>query len=709
MAYKPLNLSTPAASFNFHCSTSIYCYTHTSIPLKKAAKYTVSQSRIRAYDLVSTRVCSSVEGPGTNRPRFKVKCEPCFSGVATNPSKITYKRGFECFETEKYRKWRCQQSNRDQSRVLHKRRCDATTTYPDKSIFLRRILDIRWRARVRLLGRYARKWSFLTIFRVWLKSLQKNWRQIGLLGLMLSLIGVSFLYLRVTAASAPQEVPYSNLVSYLKAGRVTSALFEEGSRLIYFNVAGDSDNAMNLRADRSSVIAEGSQNLGLPFVEHGRAEKDGYLAPGDSTQAGGVISSEATKSARETEDDQEGNQSLDTLIEQPQMLQKYPVSEEREAKGWQAIKVPSKAWHFATRRIKYDEGFLLGLMRDSRVTYSSAPQSVSATLRTLLITILTLWIPLSPLLFLLHRQLSMNSSSSRKRKKQALFVKFDDVAGVDAAKEELMEIVSCLKGASTFKSLGAKLPKGILLVGPPGTGKTLLARAVASEAGVPFFAASASEFVEMFVGRGAARVRDLFAGARKCSPSIVFVDEIDAVGGKRGRSFNDERDQTLNQLLTELDGFESEMGVVVIAATNRPESLDPALCRPGRFSRKVFVKEPDFLGRCQILAVHMRGIPVAEDAEIIQRAIASSTPGFVGADLANIVNEAAMLAARQGHSTVNLADFREATNRVKYGVGDVPKIAILMESEISRWFGWISPRSRISEASRGVQAIPTSS
>lgn len=220
------------------------------------------------------------------------------------------------------------------------------------------------------------------------------------------------------------------------------------------------------------------------------------------------------------------------------------------------------------------------------------------------------------------------------------------------------------------------MPRGILLVGPPGTGKTLLARSVAGEAGVPFFSVSASEFVELFVGRGAARVRDLFNVAKECSPSIVFIDELDAVGGKRGRSFNDERDQTLNQvffgyinlfnlprclisnsliyclvyfqLLTEMDGFESDAKVIVIAATNRPEALDPALCRPGRFSRKVLVGEPDFEGRKKILAVHLRQVPLDEEIEIICDLVASLTTGLVGADLANIVNEASLLAARRG-------------------------------------------------------------
>jgi len=240
--------------------------------------------------------------------------------------------------------------------------------------------------------------------------------------------------------------------------------------------------------------------------------------------------------------------------------------------------------------------------------------------------------------------------------------------------------------------LGAKLPKGVLLVGPPGTGKTLLARAVAGEAGVPFFAASASEFVEMFVGRGAARIRDLFNVASKCAPSIIFIDELDAVGGRRGRGFNDERDQTLNQLLTEMDGFESNTAVLVIAATNRPESLDPALCRPGRFSRRVFVIEPDLNGRRKILAIHLRGIPLEEDPEVICNMVASITSGFVGADLANVVNEAALLAARQGKEAVTVADMKEAVHRAKYGIGDKVLLPTVIGKELGRLFPWIPSR-----------------
>ncbi|MGE3077024.1 MAG: ATP-dependent zinc metalloprotease FtsH [Dehalococcoidia bacterium] len=247
-------------------------------------------------------------------------------------------------------------------------------------------------------------------------------------------------------------------------------------------------------------------------------------------------------------------------------------------------------------------------------------------------------------------------------------VRFDDVAGVDEAKQELAEVVEFLKVPQKFAALGARIPRGILLLGPPGTGKTLLARAVAGEAEVPFFSISASEFVEMFVGVGASRVRDLFAEAKKNAPCIVFLDEIDAVGRQRGLSVggaHDEREQTLNQILVEMDGFEPGTNVVVLAATNRPDILDPALVRPGRFDRKVVLDPPDLRGREAILKVHLRGKPIAEDvsAEIL----AKTTPGFTGADLANLVNEAAILDARRDSHAIDAADFAEAADRVLAG------------------------------------------
>ncbi|SDA24219.1 ATP-dependent zinc metalloprotease FtsH [Sphingomonas sp. NFR15] len=247
-------------------------------------------------------------------------------------------------------------------------------------------------------------------------------------------------------------------------------------------------------------------------------------------------------------------------------------------------------------------------------------------------------------------------------------VTFDDVAGIDEAREELQEIVEFLKDPTKFARLGGKIPKGALLVGSPGTGKTLLARAIAGEAGVPFFTISGSDFVEMFVGVGASRVRDMFEQAKKSAPCIVFIDEIDAVGRHRGAGLgngNDEREQTLNQLLVEMDGFEANEGIIIIAATNRPDVLDPALLRPGRFDRQVQVPRPDIEGRVKILQVHMKKVPLALDVD--PRTIARGTPGFSGADLANLVNEAALLAARRGKRLVAAAEFDDARDKVMMG------------------------------------------
>jgi len=247
-------------------------------------------------------------------------------------------------------------------------------------------------------------------------------------------------------------------------------------------------------------------------------------------------------------------------------------------------------------------------------------------------------------------------------------VTFEDVAGVDEAKDDLQEIVEFLKDPSKFQRLGGRIPKGALLVGPPGTGKTLLARAIAGEANVPFFTISGSDFVEMFVGVGASRVRDMFEQAKKNAPCIIFIDEIDAVGRSRGAGLgggNDEREQTLNQLLVEMDGFETNEGIILIAATNRPDVLDPALLRPGRFDRQVVVPNPDIIGREKILKVHIRKVPISSDVDV--RAIARGTPGFSGADLANIVNEAALLAARRGLKLVSNAEFEDSKDKVMMG------------------------------------------
>ncbi|MBB5722461.1 cell division protease FtsH [Loktanella ponticola] len=247
-------------------------------------------------------------------------------------------------------------------------------------------------------------------------------------------------------------------------------------------------------------------------------------------------------------------------------------------------------------------------------------------------------------------------------------VTFDDVAGIDEAKEELEEIVEFLRNPQKFSRLGGKIPKGALLVGPPGTGKTLLARAIAGEAGVPFFTISGSDFVEMFVGVGASRVRDMFEQGKKNAPCIVFIDEIDAVGRSRGAGYgggNDEREQTLNQLLVEMDGFEANEGIIIVAATNRPDVLDPALLRPGRFDRQVQVPNPDIKGREKILGVHARKVPLGPDVDL--RIIARGTPGFSGADLANLVNESALMAARIGRRFVTMIDFESAKDKVMMG------------------------------------------
>ena len=247
-------------------------------------------------------------------------------------------------------------------------------------------------------------------------------------------------------------------------------------------------------------------------------------------------------------------------------------------------------------------------------------------------------------------------------------VTFEDVAGIDEAKQELQEVVDFLKDPQKFQKLGGKIPKGVLLVGPPGTGKTLTARAVAGEANVPFFTISGSDFVEMFVGVGASRVRDMFEQGKKNAPCIIFIDEIDAVGRHRGAGLgggNDEREQTLNQLLVEMDGFEANEGVILIAATNRPDVLDPALLRPGRFDRQVVVPNPDILGREKIIKVHMRKVPLAADVD--PRVIARGTPGFSGADLANLVNEAALMAARANKASVGMAEFESAKDKVMMG------------------------------------------
>jgi cell division protease FtsH len=315
-------------------------------------------------------------------------------------------------------------------------------------------------------------------------------------------------------------------------------------------------------------------------------------------------------------------------------------------------------------------------LRAKNVVITAKPEEGPSIWQYMLVQALPFLLFLGIAFFVL-RQMQKNSGSGAmgfgKSRAKMLTQKegrvtFADVAGIDEAREELEEIVEFLKDPTKFARLGGKIPKGALLVGSPGTGKTLLARAIAGEAGVPFFTISGSDFVEMFVGVGASRVRDMFEQAKKSAPCIVFIDEIDAVGRHRGAGLgngNDEREQTLNQLLVEMDGFEANEGIIIIAATNRPDVLDPALLRPGRFDRQVVVPRPDIEGRIKILEVHMKKTPLAPDVD--SRVIARGTPGFSGADLANLVNEAALTAARKGKRLVAMAEFEEAKDKVMMG------------------------------------------
>ncbi|KJH73208.1 ATP-dependent zinc metalloprotease FtsH3 [Aliterella atlantica] len=319
---------------------------------------------------------------------------------------------------------------------------------------------------------------------------------------------------------------------------------------------------------------------------------------------------------------------------------------------------------------------LIDILSKNKVDIVVSPQADDSAWVRVLSSIFVPVLLLVGLFFLLRRAqsgpgsqaMNFGKSKARVQMEPQTQITFNDVAGIDQAKLELNEVVDFLKNADRFTAVGAKIPKGVLLVGPPGTGKTLLARAVAGEAGVPFFSISGSEFVEMFVGVGASRVRDLFEQAKANAPCIVFIDEIDAVGRQRGAGLgggNDEREQTLNQLLTEMDGFEGNTGIILIAATNRPDVLDAALLRPGRFDRQVVVDRPDYAGRSEILKVHSRGKTLAKDVDLDR--IARRTPGFTGADLSNLLNEAAILAARRSLTEISMDEVNDAIDRVLAG------------------------------------------
>ena len=339
---------------------------------------------------------------------------------------------------------------------------------------------------------------------------------------------------------------------------------------------------------------------------------------------------------------------------------------------------------FRTYTVNYPD--LVKILRDKNVRITARPSEVSPWYAFLvswapIILFVALWI-----FFMRQMQMGGNKALSFGKSRARLIseerkkVTFSDVAGIDEAKDEVVEIIEFLKDPPKFQKLGGRIPKGVLIVGPPGTGKTLLAKAIAGEAGVPFFSISGSDFVEMFVGVGASRVRDLFEQGKKHAPCIIFIDEIDAVGRLRGAGLgggHDEREQTLNQLLVEMDGFDTNEGVILVAATNRPDVLDPALLRPGRFDRQIVVSRPDLKGRIEILNVHIKKIPLDKDVSL--ETIGRGTPGFSGADLENLVNEAALLAARKNKKSVGMDDFETAKDKVLMGVER--KSLILSEEE----------------------------
>ncbi|GJP64140.1 hypothetical protein CLOP_g21161, partial [Closterium sp. NIES-67] len=579
--------------------------------------------------------------------------------------------------------------------------------------------------------------------------------------------------MRHPGVRAARPVAYSDMVAAVKAGRVKNAALEESSNRIWFNVyskgaAGADVGSAAAAAAAAGVAAApsaaavGDASVSCAITTSAEVSDQQADTLEAETAAETPLAVTAAPAAAEAEADVSSGAAItntDTLAAAttPQTaalassssspVSVSPIPPLPAHSSWRSflislgppwsslVRLPADPpFAYVSRRVHNDESFLLPLLINHSVRVASVPVPASQTLRTVFLTALTVWIPVAPLIYLMMKQLQGGKDGGWRRgqgkgggkgkrgagtggRGSARQVAFEDVAGVDEAKRELMELVQGMKGAGAFAAMGAHIPKGVLLIGPPGTGKTLLARVVAAEADVPFFAASASEFVEMFVGRGAARVRELFREARKAAPAIVFIDEIDAVGARRGASSNDERDQTLNQLLTELDGFDTpDDGVLLLAATNRLDTLDPALTRSGRISRRVMVPLPDVEGRRDILRVHMRRMQermkgrrrggveeeggradgesrgevmrggggggggrllgvwdvlggAEEEDEGMRTVVARYTEGFSGADLENVVNEAAWLAARNGEARVSLDHLLDAVERTRNGIG----------------------------------------
>jgi len=379
-----------------------------------------------------------------------------------------------------------------------------------------------------------------------------------------------------------------------------------------------------------------------------------------------------------------------------------------------------KPAHFVTFAVEDQE--LIKTLREHKVNFTVQPPAkwlggFFTFVLPMLLFVVFYWFIFRQMKNPADRAFSFGKSKAKLQNPEQQKITFKDVAGVDEAKEELKEIIEFLKDPGKFRKLGGKIPKGVLLLGPPGCGKTLLARAVAGEANVPFFNISGSDFVEMFVGVGASRVRDLFEQAKKSAPSLIFIDEIDAVGRQRFAGIgggHDEREQTLNQLLVEMDGFDTKEGVILIAATNRPDVLDPALLRMGRFDRNIIVNPPDIIGREEILKVHMRNVKLAPELDV--KVLARRTPGFVGSDLANMVNEAALLAARKGKESVGMEEFSEAVERVI--AGPEMKTRVISEREkkivayhesghtlIAKLIPGTDPVHKVSIIPRGIAAM----